>query len=206
VKPKSLNFLKSQNLVKTFILGSSLFVSLIILLVSQSSLKSFKKDFSKALIISSNGEIITPEIIKVEDIFLVEAKDHLKNFMDCFFSFDQFSFDSQLQKALSLGDHSIKLAYERLKKTHYDQIIEKSISQKVKWQNLSSEIEIGEQTQRGWFFQIKTLLEINISNEKTHDILQAKGFLTKVKRNPKNPHGLLISDFSFTKNSKDEVL
>jgi hypothetical protein len=197
-----LNLLKNAKHLKIFILGTSSLVGICILFFSFVYVKAFEKNYANPLALTTEGKIIPSKLVPLEKLFVKEATEHLLTFTHYFFSYDQYNYAARIQKALSLGDDSIKIAYQRLKEKDlwYNLVVENSIVQKIKAQEASFFISIKEKGPHGWPFQIQAPLEITSSDKNQTFLLAVKGILKKTKRvNGSNPHGLLITAFTFEK-------
>lgn len=139
-----LDLLKNAKVLKIFILGSSLIVGVCILFLSFVYVKTFERNYAKPLQISTQGQLIPSELVKVEDLFAKEAREHLLTFSTYFFSYDQYNYAARIQKALLLGDSSIQIAYERLKgkELWYSFVVENSMVQTLNSKHAS--ISIGQ--------------------------------------------------------------
>lgn len=209
IKPiRFTNVIENFNLIKYYIIGISAICISLIICFFYFSHKNHLYNMNHAFKINTSGELIPMEVVELRKEFSTEAKHHLKIFVDSFFGYDQNNYESQIEKALWLGDDSIKEAYERFKNVEgwYDKVVQNSIIQKILWREDPNEIEIKDiEKEEPWPFELKTLLEINLSgNKKFYDLL-IRGNLIRVSRHyPKNPHGFLITHFTYRLKAQEQ--
>lgn len=191
---------ESARILKIFIVGSFLLVSASIFVFSVLYVKKFRSSFERLLAITDTGEVFSPKMIKLENQFSLEAINHIKTFLEYFFSYDQNNYLRRIKKTLLLGDASVKLAYEKRKNKEYiySSTVENSILSKILFSAIANEIMLEYKKDHTWGFFIETQLQIDTSGKKDLFLLKAKGTLQKTKRQIRvNPHGLLICDFSY---------
>jgi len=175
---------------------SSLFSGWMVYRINQQSLQN-------AFAISNQGEVIPLKLVSQYENLEVEALAHLEQFHRFFYDIDASNYESNLEKALWLGNNSVDNIY-RQKKTEgvYNRLIQYSLVQNVL--RIESQIDLNTDPYR---FQTTVVFEINRGSITDTYELITTGNLIHVDRNfPHNPHGLLITDFfekSLRKNDAD---
>ncbi|MFI8380554.1 conjugal transfer protein TraK [Leeuwenhoekiella sp. NPDC079379] len=150
------------------------------------------KALNSAFAINTDGTIIPLKLVNQKENFKVEALAHLELFHSYFYNIDASNYEKNLEKALWLGNNSIDNLY-RQKKTDgvYNRLIQYSLVQQVLSIDSQIDEQQGEQT-----FRTVTVFEINRGSTIDTYELVSTGNLILVDRNfPKNPHGLLITNY-----------
>lgn len=150
------------------------------------------KAMNSAFAINTDGSIIPLKLIAQKENFRVEALAHLELFHTYFYNIDASNYESNLKKALWLGNSSVDNLYRQKKADGvYNRLLQYSLVQKV----LSIDSQIEEQDQ-SYAFRTVTVFEINRGSIIDTYELVSTGKLITVNRNfPNNPHGLLITDY-----------
>jgi len=151
-----------------------------------------KKALNTAFAINTDGSIIPLKLITQKENFEVEALAHLQLFHQNFYNIDAGNYESNLEKALWLGNSSVDNIYRQKKSDGvYNRLLQYSLVQKV----LSIDSKL--QQKNGLFsFTTTTIFEINRGSIIDSYELVTSGKLIIVDRNfPNNPHGLLITNY-----------
>ena len=176
-----------------------LIVWLVVLCATLSSMFSgwmaysiYQESLQNAFAISTTGEVIPLKLVDQNENLEVEALAHLELFHAYFYDIDASNYESNLEKALWLGNNSVDNIY-RQKKTEgvYNRLIQYSLVQNVL--SLKSKVDLNTYP---YAFQTTLVFEINRGSITDTYELITTGNLIQVDRNfPHNPHGLLITDF-----------
>lgn len=152
----------------------------------------YQESLQNAFAISTTGEVIPLKVVDQNENLEVEALAHLELFHTYFYDIDASNYESNLEKALWLGNNSVDNIY-RQKKTEgvYNRLIQYSLVQNVL--RLKSKVDLNTYP---YAFQTTLVFEINRGSITDTYELITTGNLIQVDRNfPHNPHGLLITDF-----------
>ncbi|MCM4157597.1 conjugal transfer protein TraK [Gramella sp. AN32] len=147
---------------------------------------------NNAFAINTDGSVIPLKLIAQKENFRVEALAHLELFHSYFYNIDASNYESNLEKALWLGNSSVDNLYRQKKADGvYNRLLQYSLVQKV----LSIDSQIQEKD-GSYAFRTVTIFEINRGSIIDTYELVSTGKLITVNRNfPNNPHGLLITDY-----------
>lgn len=186
------------NIYKILKLNRFIVIAVIVFAFISSSLSVFitytihEKSLNSVFAINTDGSIIPLKLIDQRENFKVEALAHLELFHNYFYDIDASNYEQNLEKALWLGNSSVDNLYRQKKADGvYNRLIQYSLLQNVL--NITSTISI---VDHQYHFKTKTIFEINRGTVKDTYALITTGKLIPVDRNfPKNPHGLLITDF-----------
>jgi hypothetical protein len=151
-----------------------------------------QKALNSAFAINTDGSIIPLKLVTQKENFRVEALAHLNLFHNYFYNIDASNYESNLKKALWLGNSSVDNLYRQKKADGvYNRLLQYSLVQKV----LSIDSQIEEQNGT-YVFRTVTVFEINRGSIIDTYELVSTGNLIMVDRNfPNNPHGLLITNY-----------
>ena len=151
-----------------------------------------ERALNTAFAVNTNGEVIPLTLVSQKENFEVEALAHLELFHSYFYDIDASNYEKNLEKALWLGNSSVDNLYRQKKADGvYNRLIQYSLVQKV----LGIDSRIEEQGEN-YSFRTTTVFEINRGSVTDTYELVSTGKLVPVDRNfPKNPHGLLITDY-----------
>ena len=133
----------------------------------------------------------------------VEARDHIRNFHQDFFSLDpdEKVITVNLSKALYLADGSARRMYESLKESgYYSGIIAGNISQQL----IIDSIALESGTYPMYFRCYATEKIIRPSSLVTRNLV-TEGWLRNASRSDNNPHGFLIEKWNVLDNSDLKV-
>ena len=151
-----------------------------------------KKALNSAFAINTDGSVIPLKLITQKENFEVEAMAHLQLFHQYFYNIDASNYESNLEKALWLGNSSVDNIYRQKKADGvYNRLLQYSLVQKV----LSIDSMV-QQNGNTYSFVTISIFEINRGTVIDTYELVTSGNLIIVDRNfPNNPHGLLITNY-----------
>ena len=154
--------------------------------------KLHKEVVNKAFVVNGDGSVIPLKMVSQRENLKVEALADLDLFHRYFYNLDASNYESNIEKALWLGNSSADALYRQKKADgFYNRLLQYSLVQKV----LSIESEVDVQ-QEPYSFRTRTVFQINRGTVTDTYELITTGKLFHVDRNfPKNTHGLLITDF-----------
>lgn len=152
----------------------------------------YKKAMGSAFAVNTDGSVIPLILVSQKENLQVEALSHLTLFHKYFYGIDDSNYESNLEKALWLGNSSVDNVYRQKKSEGvYNRILQYSLVQKVV--RIESQIDLNAEPYR---FKTTTVFEINRGSVIDRYELVTTGGLITVDRNyPKNTHGFLITDF-----------
>ncbi len=142
--------------------------------------------------VNTNGEIIPLAFINERNNFEVEAQHDLQLFFEAFYSIDQTSFEDNIEKALWLGDDSVKERFlQKQSEGFYNEMIANSLIQKV--QHIESVVN----TQSPYDFKTSLILSLQRASITDYYEIVVSGniVLLDTRHFPENPHGMLITNF-----------
>lgn len=151
-----------------------------------------QKMLNSMFAVNTDGSIIPLKLTGQRENFEVEALAHLELFHQYFYGIDTSNFESNLEKALWLGNSSVDNVYRQKKADGlYNRLIQYSLVQKVK--KVESQLDL---STAPYGFRTTVIFEINRGAVVDRYELVTTGELIKVDRQfPRNTHGLLITDF-----------
>lgn len=151
-----------------------------------------QRALNSAFAINTDGSIIPLKLVTQKENFKVEALAHLDLFHRYFYNTDASNYESNLKKALWLGNSSVDNLYRQKKADGvYNRLLQYSLVQRV----LSIDSEINENDGK-YSFTTTSIFEINRGSITDTYELVSSGKLIHVDRNfPNNPHGLLITEY-----------
>ncbi len=154
--------------------------------------KMYNKAMGSAFAVNTDGAVIPLKLVSQKENLHVEALSHLDLFHKYFYGIDDSNYESNLEKALWLGNSTVDNVYRQKKADGvYNRILQYSLVQKVL--SVESQLDLNVQPYR---FKTVTTFEINRGSVIDRYELVSTGGLITVDRNfPKNTHGLLITDF-----------
>ncbi|AVR47184.1 conjugal transfer protein TraK [Christiangramia fulva] len=182
------------------ILRLNRFVVLTVLLISFGSSvismvqvrKAYKELLNKAFVVNSDGSVVPISLVDQRENLEVEARAHLELFHRYFYDLSTSNYEAHLEKALWLGNSSVDEAYRQKKADGvYNRLLQYSLVQRVT--SIQSELDLSAAP-----FAFRTVVHFEVNRGSTTDRYEliTTGYLVRVDRNfPKNPHGLLITDF-----------
>ena len=155
-------------------------------------IKLHKETINNAFVVNGDGSVIPLKMVSQRENLKVETLADLDLFHRYFYNLNASNYESNIEKALWLGNSSIDALYRQKKADgFYNRLIQYSLVQKV----LSIESEVDVQ-QEPYNFRTRTIFQINRGTVTDTYELITTGKLIHVDRNfPKNTHGLLITDF-----------
>lgn len=142
--------------------------------------------------VNTDGSVIPLKLSTEKENLEVEALAHLEMFHKYFYAIDASNYESNLEKALWLGNSSVDNVYRQKKSEGlYNRLIQYSLVQKII--SVSSELDLNKEP---YEFKTTTVFEINRGAVVDTYELITTGKLIKVDRHfPRNTHGLLITDY-----------
>jgi hypothetical protein len=197
-KIELLTLAKTFNLLPFFIAGLLFILSCLAIgfLYGQQKLCAFSQ--KHAYLLRESNSLLSKEATEaLEDDFSISAKAHLRDFIELFFAYDKQTYAKRIERALWLGDDSIKTIYENLS-YWFTLVSQNHLITKILWEDPQMDISLDQKKSSKTPFTLKCKLEIDHQGEKKSFFLPAKGTLMEVSKNfPLNPHGLLICNFSY---------
>lgn len=198
-------FKKMQNIDTSFryIRIFTLVVVIVCAIISCFSVfKSFRLvyEMQSKIYILANGKALEAYASDRKDNIPVEAKDHIKNFHQYFFTLDpdEKVIQANITKALYLADGSAKREYDNLKEQgYYANVIAGNISQEIKVDSTSLNIDL-----YPFYFRCYATQHIIRTTSTVTRSLITEGYLRNVGRSDNNPHGFLIERWT-TIDNKD---
>lgn len=154
--------------------------------------KVYQEMLDKAFAIDSNGMVIPLKLTDKKEHLVVESLSHLDLFHRYFYGLNTSNYESNLEKALWLGNQSVDEVYRQKREDGvYNRLLQYALVQKVT--RLDSKIDM---TKAPYAFKTKVHFEINRGNITDKYELLTSGELIRVDRHfPRNPHGLLITNY-----------
>lgn len=142
--------------------------------------------------VNTDGSVIPLKLTDQRENQRIEALAHLDLFHQYFYGIDASNYESNLEKALWLGNSSVDNVYRQKKAEGlYNRMIQYSLVQKVK--EIQTELDL---TREPFTFRTTVRFEINRGTVVDTYELLTSGNLIKVDRHfPRNTHGLLITEF-----------
>jgi hypothetical protein len=142
--------------------------------------------------VNTDGSVIPLKLVSQKENFKVEALSHLDLFHHYFYGIDASNYESNLEKALWLGNSSVDNVYRQKKADGvYNRLLQYSLVQKVL--QVETELTLSKGT---YAFRTQTVFEINRGSIIDRYQLITTGNLIHVDRHfPNNTHGLLITNF-----------
>lgn len=152
----------------------------------------YKKAMRSAFAVNTDGSVIPLTLVSQKENLQVEALSHLTLFHEYFYGIDDSNYESNLEKALWLGNSTVDNVYRQKKSEGvYNRILQYSLVQKVV--RVESQINLNAEPYR---FKTTTVFEINRGSVvDRYELLTTGGLITVDRNYPKNTHGLLITDF-----------
>ena len=116
-----------------------------------------KNALNSAFAINTDGSIIPLKLVTQKESFRVEALAHLDLFHNYFYNIDASNYESNLEKALWLGNSSVDNLYRQKKADGvYNRLLQYSLVQKV----ISIDSQVEEQN-GAYVFRTVSVFEIN---------------------------------------------
>ncbi len=153
---------------------------------------------AQRIYVLSSGKVLEAVARDRRDNIPVEARDHIRNFHEEFFSLDpdEKVINANLGKALYLADGSAKRQYDDLKETgYYSGVISGNISQEVTVDSISLDM-----TSYPYYFRCYATEKIVRPSSKVTRDLVTEGWLRNTSRSDNNPHGFLIERWAILDN------
>lgn len=164
--------------------------------------KSFSlvREMQGKVYILESGKALEAYAADRRDNIPVEARDHVKNFHQYFFTLDpdEKVIQANITKALYLSDASAKREYDNLKESgYYANIIAGNISQRIKVDSISVDLN-----GYPYYFRCYATQQIIRTTSTVSRSLITEGYLRSVSRSDNNPHGFLVERWA-TIDNKD---
>ena len=162
--------------------------------------KSFRLvyEMQDKVYILANGNALEAYASNRKDNIPVEAKDHVKNFHQFFFTLDPDDkvIKANVGKALYLADGSAKREYDNIRENgYYSNIIAGNISQQIRVDSVSVNIN-----EYPYYFRCYAIQLIIRTTSTVTRSLVTEGYLRNVSRSDNNPHGFLIERWTTIEN------
>ena len=174
------------------------------LVCSGLSLYSWIKTFSilavseRRVYVLSSGRILEAVASDRAENVSVEARDHINNFHQDFFTLDpdEKVINANIGRALYLADGSAKRLYDNLKESgYYSGVISGNISQHI----AEDSVKVETSAYPYYFKYWGTLTIIRPTSVVTRSLV-TEGWLRNCSRSDNNPHGFLIERWSTLEN------
>ena len=151
-----------------------------------------QKMLASMFAVNTDGSIIPLKLTTSQENLEVEARSHLELFHRYFYGIDTSNFETNLEKALWLGNSTVDNVYRQKKADGlYNRLIQYSLVQKV--QSVETELDLSKEP---YSFRTTTIFEINRGAVVDRYELITTGQLIQVDRQfPRNTHGLLVTNF-----------
>jgi conjugative transposon TraK protein len=150
------------------------------------------------IFILANDKVLEAFAAERKDNIPVEAKDHVRMLHYLFFTLDpdEKVILQNINKALYLGDESVKRQYDMLKESdYYDNLVAGNISQSIEPDSI-----IIRTTIYPFYFHYKGRQTIVRPSTIVVRSLVAEGYLRNVARSDNNPHGFLVERWRIIEN------
>jgi conjugative transposon TraK protein len=151
-----------------------------------------------------NGKALEAFAMERKDNLGVEARDHIKNFHQLFFTLDPDDkvIQSNLTKALYLADESAKKEYDNLSENgYYANIIAGNISQQIHEDSVNVDLR-----SYPYAFKYYATQSISRTTSTVTRSLITEGELRNVSRSDNNPHGFLIQRWTTLENKDLKIV
>jgi conjugative transposon TraK protein len=163
--------------------------------------KSFQvaANSQQKIFILANGKALEAYSADRKDNVPVEIRDHVKMFHHFFFTLDPDDkvIQSNITKALYLGDNSAKQQYDNLKENgYYSNLISGNISQEIQVDSIEININV-----YPYYFKYKGQEKIIRPTSIITRRMVTDGYLRNVSRSDNNPHGFLIEKWQILENT-----
>ena len=195
--PKAKNIERAFQHIRLFtaivVLGSLLFCCVVSWLSYRASDRAAERIY-----ILASGKALEAVAKDRKDNVAVEARDHIRNFHEDFFTLDpdEKVINANLGKALYLADGSAKRQYDNLKETgYYSGVISGNISQEVSIDSINLDM-----TNYPYYFRCYGTEKIIRPTSKVTRDLVTEGWLRNTGRSDNNPHGFLIERWTILDN------
>lgn len=162
--------------------------------------KSFQamKQSEERIYIIVNGKVIEAIASSRKENLVVEARDHVINFHQFFFTLspDDKVIQANIRKALYLADESAKKQYDNLRENgYYSSVISGNISQEILIDEVNIDVDAVPVK-----FTCTARQIITRSTSIVTRSLKTEGVLRSIDRSENNPHGFLIEHWNTIEN------
>lgn len=155
---------------------------------------------NKIMVVDGQGDILSASKSSENDVFEIEADNHIRLFYSRFFSYDKTNYKKRVELGLSLAGKSAITLYETLKiKGWYDKILNNDLMIDSYVQNIKFISQDGQ-----LYFQSKGFQKVMRGDITEIRNLDLKGRISKNSSGRVleiNPHGLIIDDIAIINNS-----
>jgi conjugative transposon TraK protein len=165
--------------------------------IQYSSFKLAAATQSKVYVLA-NGKVLEAIASERKDNIVVEGKDHVQVFHQHFFTLDpdEKVVESNVTKALYMGDASVRKQYMDLKENgYYSSIIAGNISQRIEVDSVFISTDV-----HPYYFKCYSTQKIIRATSIVSRSLITEGYLRNVFRSDHNPHGFLIERWKTLEN------
>ncbi len=154
--------------------------------------RMYERAMDSAFAVNTDGSVIPLKLVEQRENLEVEALAHLERFHGLFYGIDAGNYETNLEKALWLGNATVDNVYRQKRADGvYNRLLQYSLVQKVL--SVESEVSVEEEP---YPFRTVTVFEIDRGGTVDRYELVTTGKLTVTDRHfPNNTHGLLITDF-----------
>ena len=153
----------------------------------------YNKSMNSVLAVNNDGSVIPIKLVDYRENLEIEIQNHLKLFHTHFYDLSPTNYETNLEKALWLGNSSVDNVYRQKKADGvYNRLLQYSLVQHVI--QTTSEIDM---SQKPVSFKTVTVFEINRGTVvDRYELVTTGKVVTLDKRHfPNNPHGLWITDY-----------
>lgn len=142
---------------------------------------------------NTEGDIIPMKWVNRRENIEIEIKNHITHFVKCFYDLNLQKWESNINKALYVGDFE-KIHTDRMNKGYYNKFIQFNVVQSAELYPENIEIDM---TSKTYNFRILIVIAEAYQGEKPKVFnIFAKGEIQLTDRNfPWNPHGMLINNY-----------
>jgi conjugative transposon TraK protein len=156
------------------------------------------RESEQRIFILANGKALEAFAAERKDNIPVEARDHVKNFHQLFFTLDpdEKVITSNIERALYLADGSAKKQYDNLKESgYYINIVSGNISQRIQIDSIYFNMD-----SYPYYFKCLAKEKLVRTTSMVTRSLITEGWLRNVERSDNNPHGFLIERWEILEN------
>lgn len=176
-----------------FIVLAVIVIAFVSSIISVFQMRKTQQDLlNKAFLIDQRGHVAPLKLTDQFDHVEVEALSHLDIFHRNFYGISMSNYEEQIEKSLWLGGESVDEVYRQKKADGvYNRLVQYGLVQKIT--SITSEVNLSKEP---YFFQTRVNFEVLRGDTTDRYELMTTGNLIRIERNfPKNPHGLLITNF-----------
>lgn len=176
-----------------FIVLSVIFIAFCSSIISLFQVRKVQQEFfEKAFVLGSDGTVIPLRLVEETENLEVESLAHIEQFYRYFYELNTSNYKSNLEKSLWLGNQSVDDVYRQKKADGvYNRLIQYSLVQQV--DRVRTQLNLSSVP-----YSFTSTIEFKVIRGAITDRYQmvTSGNLLKVDRHfPRNPHGLLITNY-----------